>query len=62
MATRAACECGSEEQTVDHVLTSCPFYQFSEEGRGLEVVDDSTVAWLRNKCLAFSSVVQNLLH
>ena len=32
MATTAACKCGAEEQTADHIITSCPiFYHLTRD-------------------------------
>ena len=50
MAPSAACECGAEEQTADHIITSCPLYLSPNGPRGISAVDDDTVAWLCNKC------------
>jgi len=38
MSSSATCECGAEEQTVDHGL------------HGLMVLDDETTEWLLNTC------------
>ena len=51
MASSAACECGTEEQTVDHVvlhqcLTNRPLHGL----HGLAVLDDETMEWLLNTC------------
>jgi len=50
--TRAisACECGAEEQTVDHVVLECPIHRPPYGLHGLTVLDDETVEWLLNTC------------
>jgi len=50
MASSAACECGAEEQTVDHVVLQCPVHPPPHELRGLTVLDDETIEWLLNTC------------
>jgi len=50
MASSAACECGAEEQTVDHVVLQCPIHQSPHGLHGLTVVDDETIEWLLNTC------------
>jgi len=46
MASSAACECGAEEQTDDHVFLQCPFYRPPHGLHGLTVLDDETTEWL----------------
>jgi len=46
MASSAACECGAEEQTVDHVVLQCPIHRPPHGLHGLTVLDDDT----RNGC------------
>jgi len=48
MAPSVACECGAEEQTVDHVVSLCPIHQLPH---GLTVLDEETVEWLLDTCL-----------
>ena len=36
------CECGTSEQTTDHVLTACPIHQAPHGAQGLTVLDDKT--------------------
>ncbi|CAK8692973.1 unnamed protein product [Clavelina lepadiformis] len=43
MAPSAACECGAEEQTADHVITSCPTYRHPCGNRGLTTMDENLV-------------------
>ena len=52
MASSAACECGAEKQTVDHVVLQCPIHRRrSPHGlHGLTVMDDETTEWLLNTC------------
>ena len=48
MASSSACECGAEEQTADHVITSCPIYRHPCGNRGLTSVNGNLVNWLTN--------------
>jgi len=50
MVTSAACECGAEEQTVDHAVLHCPIHQPPHQLHGLTVLDDDTIEWLLNTC------------
>ena len=50
MAFSAACECGAEEQTVDHVVLHCPIHRPLHGLHGLTVLDDETIEWLLNTC------------
>ena len=50
LAPTAACECGAEEQTADHVILSCPIYRAPNGVRGLACLDDSSVTWLLEVC------------
>ena len=50
MASTAACECGAEEQTADHIIISCPIFYHPIRRIGLETVDEETLAWLINIC------------
>jgi len=48
MASSAACECGTEEQTVDHVVLQCRIHRPPHGLRGLTVLDDEGTEWLLN--------------
>jgi len=50
VASSAACECGAEEQTVDHVVLQCPIHRPPLGLHGLTVLDDETIEWLLNIC------------
>jgi len=50
MVSSAACECGAEEQTVDHVVLQCPIYRPPLRLHNLAVLDDETIEWLLNTC------------
>ena len=50
MASSAACECGAEEQTVNHVVLQCPIHRPSHGLYSLTVLDDETNEWLLNTC------------
>jgi len=50
MASSAACECGVEEQTVDHVVLQHPTYRPPHGLHGLTVLDDVITEWLLNTC------------
>ena len=49
-ASSAACECGAEEQTVDHIVLQCPIHRPPYGLHGLTVLDDATIEWLLNTC------------
>ena len=51
----ASCECGAEEQTADHILTSCPIYRHTNGIRGLLTVNESLARWLFDTCPAIWS-------
>jgi len=51
MASSAACECGAE-QTVDHVVLQYPIHRPPHGLHGLTALDDKTIEWLLNTCLA----------
>jgi len=50
MSSFAACECGAEEQTVDHVVLQCPIHRPPHGLHGLTVLNDETTEWLLNTC------------
>jgi len=50
MASSAACECGAEEQTVDHVVLLCTIHRPPHGLHGLTVLEDETTEWLLNTC------------
>ena len=50
MTAKATCECGAEEQTPDHIITSCPIYHHPNGACGLMSFDESTEAWLADGC------------
>jgi len=50
MASSAACECGTEEQTVDHVVLHCPVHRPAHGLHGLAVLDDEATDWMLNTC------------
>jgi len=50
MASSAVCECGAEEQTVDHVVLQCPTHRPPNGLYGMKVLDHETFAWLLNTC------------
>jgi len=50
MASSAACECGAEEETVDHVVLQCQIHQPPHGKHGLTVLNDKTTEWLLNTC------------
>jgi len=45
-----ACECGAEEQTVDHVVLQCSTHRHPNGLHVLTVLDDETIEWLINTC------------
>jgi len=50
MDTSAACACGAEVQTVDHVVLQWPIHRPPHGLHGLTVLDDETIEWLLNTC------------
>jgi len=50
MASSVACECGAEEQTVDHVVLQCLIHRLPRGLHGLTVLDDETIEWLLSTC------------
>jgi len=50
MVPSAACECGAEEQTVDHVVLQCAIHRPPHGLHGLTVLDDETIEWVLNTC------------
>ena len=46
MTSSAACECGAEEQTVDHVVLQCPIHRPRHGVHSLAVLNDMTIEWL----------------
>ena len=50
MASSAACECGAEEQTVDHVVLQCIIHRPPNGLHSRAVLDDETTKWLLNTC------------
>jgi len=48
MASSAAC--GTEEQTVSHVVLQCPIHRPPHGLHGQTVLDDNTIEWLFNTC------------
>jgi len=42
MVPSAACECGAEEPTVDHVVLHCPIHRPPHRVHGMTVLDDET--------------------
>ena len=50
VASSAACECGADEQTADHVVLQCPIHRPHHGLYGLTVLDDETIEWLFNTC------------
>ena len=46
----SACECGAEEQTVDHVVLQCLIHRPPDGLHGLAVLVDETIEWLLNTC------------
>ena len=50
IASSAVCECGAEDQTVDHVVLQRPIHRPPHGLRGLTVLDEETIEWLLNTC------------
>jgi len=58
VSSSAACECGAEEQTVDHVVLQCPIQRPPRGLHGLTVLDDETIERLLNTCPRSSAAKQ----
>jgi len=58
MSSSAACECGTEEQTVDHVVLECPIHRPPHGLHGLTVLDNDTIERLLNTCPRSSAAQQ----
>ena len=50
------CECGTKEQTAEHVITSCPIYHHSNGTRAFSNIDKSLVIRLKNYVRPFSGL------
>ena len=50
LVASAACECGAEEQTADHVIHSCVIYKPPNGVTGLKNLDEATKQWLLCGC------------
>jgi len=50
MASSEACECGAEEQTVDHIVLQFPIHRPPHGLHGLTFLDDEIIEWLLNTC------------
>ena len=48
LASSSNCQCGTSEQTTDHVLTACPIHRAPHGARCLMVLDEETRFWLNN--------------
>ena len=46
LAPTSNCECGAVEQTVEHIILTCPVHRASTGIRGLTVLDVDTRCWL----------------
>jgi len=51
MAPSAACERGTEKQTVVHVVLQCPIHRPLHGLHSLTIFDDDKIEWLLNTCL-----------
>ena len=52
MASSVACECATEDQTVNHAVLQCPIHRPPHGLHGLTVLDNKTTEWLLNTCPA----------
>ena len=50
MVPSAACDCGAENQTAEHILAHCPLFSPPHEITGLVRLDDDTITWLHESC------------
>ena len=61
MASTDACMCGAKEQTVEHIITSCPINYHPKGARALSDVGKSLETWLNETCPEFSGTSCSLL-
>ena len=50
LSSSAACDCGAELQTADHIIHSCPLYRPPNGMEGLLLLDEATTEWLVSGC------------
>ena len=50
MASSAVCECGAEEQTVDHLIANCPIHGYANGAHGLAQANENLMTWLCGTC------------
>ena len=50
LADSAACDCGADEQTADHIILDCPIYRAPSGIQGLKNLDEETITWLLKSC------------
>ena len=50
MVPSAACDCGAENQTAEHILAHCPLFSPPHRITGLVRLDDDTITWLHESC------------
>ena len=50
MVPSAACNCGAENQTAEHILVHCPLFSLPHGITGLVRLDDDTITWLHESC------------
>jgi len=60
IASSAACECGAEEQIVEHVVLQCPIHRTHHGLHSLTVLDDATIEWPLNICPAAKQWLEEL--
>ena len=46
----AACDCGAEDQTAEHILAHRPMFSPPHGITGLVYLDDDTITWLHESC------------
>ena len=46
----AACDCGPENQTAEHILAHCTLFSPPHGITGLVLLDDDTITWLHESC------------
>ena len=49
VTTTAVCDCGTEQQTPEHLLYQCPIYNLASKNE-LSVLNGNTIDWLLNVC------------
>ena len=50
MNSSAACDCGADNETAEHIIAHCPLFSPLHGTTGSVHLDDDTITWLRGSC------------